>query len=118
MQISYGRNSFLLTGDIGRAVEKTLVEQNQPLKSQVLKSPHHASNSSSSSGFLKAVAPEIVVISVGRGNMYGLPNREVLARYGDLGAKVYRTDLYGAVEITANRQELSVRTSLTPSPDK
>jgi competence protein ComEC len=118
MQISYGRNSFLLTGDIGRAVEKTLVEQNQPLKSQVLKSPHHASNSSSSSGFLKAVAPEIVVISVGRGNMYGLPNREVLARYGDLGAKVYRTDLHGAVEITANKQELSVRTAIRPSQVK
>ena len=118
MQISYDSNSFLLTGDIGKEVEKTLIEQNAPLRSHVLKSPHHASDSSSSSGFLEAVAPEIVVISVGRGNRYGLPNKDVLTRYSDLGAKIYRTDIHGAVEITANKQEISVRTALTPSLDK
>ncbi len=117
MQISYGQNSFLLTGDIGKEVEEILVEGNTPLRSRVLKSPHHGSHSSSSQEFLGVVAPEIVVISVGRGNIYGLPNREVLVRYLDTGAKVYRTDIHGAVEITANRQEFSVRTALIPLPD-
>jgi competence protein ComEC len=112
LQISYGSNSFLLTGDIGREVEQKLLEQNISLKSQVLKSPHHASDSSSSLRFLEAVFPEIVVISVGRGNMYGLPNDNVLSRYSDIGAKVYRTDIHGAVEISANKKEISVRTSL------
>jgi competence protein ComEC len=117
MQISHGQNSFLLTGDIGKEVEEILVEGNSPLGTRVLKSPHHGSHSSSSSKFLGAVAPEIVVISVGRGNIYGLPNREVLARYIDTGAKVYRTDIHGAVEITADRKKLSVRTALTPLPN-
>jgi competence protein ComEC len=114
MHISYGSSSFLLTGDIGKEVENKLVEHNTPLKSHVLKSPHHASDSSSSSRFLKAVNPEIVIISVGKGNRYGLPNNDVLARYSDLGARVYRTDIHGAVEITATRQDISVRTALTP----
>jgi competence protein ComEC len=118
LQISHGLNSFLLTGDIGKAVEKMLVEYNTPLRSQVLKSPHHGSNSSSSSEFLKSVAPDIVVISVGRGNRYGLPNKDVLARYADVGARVYRTDVHGAVEIMANKQELSVHTALSSSLDE
>jgi competence protein ComEC len=118
MQISYGANSFLLTGDIGKEVEQRLVEHYVLLKSHVLKSPHHASDSSSSLRFLKAVAPEIVVISVGKGNRYGLPSSDVLARYSDIEAKVYRTDIHGAVEITADKQEISVRTALTTSQDK
>ena len=115
VSLSFGSNSFLLTGDIGKAVEKQLIANKSLLKSRVLKSPHHGSHSSSSSEFLEAVSPEIVVISVGRGNRYGLPNTDVLARYSAHGAKVYRTDLYGAVEITASKTEISVRTALTPT---
>jgi competence protein ComEC len=111
LQISYGSNTFLLTGDIGKEVEQRLVDHNVPLKSHVLKSPHHGSNSSSSLQFLEAVDPEILVISVGRGNRYGLPNTDVLDRYSDIGAKIYRTDIHGAVEITADKQKISVRTA-------
>jgi competence protein ComEC len=118
MHISYGLNSFLLTGDIGKEVEKRLVEHKTPLKSHVLKSPHHASHSSSSAEFLDAVSPKIVVISVGERNRYGLPNKDILSRYSDFGARVYRTDIHGAVEITADKQEILVRTALTPPQDR
>jgi competence protein ComEC len=110
---SYGSNSFLLTGDIGKGVERRLVEAQILPKCQILKSPHHGSNSSSSQEFLKAVSPEIVIISVGRGNRYGLPNTDILARYSLNGAQVYRTDKHGAIEITATEQDFSVRTALT-----
>jgi competence protein ComEC len=116
MSISYGSSSFLLTGDIGKDVENSLVVNGTLLESQVLKSPHHGSQSSSSALFLEAVSPEIIVISVAQGNRYGLPNTDVLARYSKYGAKVYRTDRHGAVEITASKQKLSVRTALTPIP--
>lgn len=115
MTLSYGLNSFLLTGDIGKDVEKRLIETAALPECQVLKSPHHASQSSSSPEFLEATSPEIVVISVGRGNRYGLPNSGVLARYAALGAKIYRTDLHGAVEITSTKQDISVRTALKPA---
>ena len=115
MTLSYGLNSFLLTGDIGKDVEKRLVEAGSLPECQVLKSPHHASDSSSSPEFLESISPEIVVISVGHGNRYGLPNRDVLARYASRGAKVYRTDLHGAVEITSTKKNISVRTALKPA---
>ena len=114
MHLSYGSNSFLFTGDIGREVEETIVEEYGRLQSRILKSPHHGSKSSSSWPFLKRISPEVIVISVGQGNMYGLPSKDVLARYSTLGAKVYRTDRHGAVEITADKKEISVRTALKP----
>jgi competence protein ComEC len=58
------------------------------------------------------VAPEIIVISVGRGNLYGLPHPEILERYRESGAKICRTDVDGAVEIASDGRKISVRTAV------
>ncbi len=115
LKLSYGQTSFLMTGDIGINSERKISEYFSNIKSQVLKSPHHGSRSSSSEGFLERVAPRIVAISVGEGNYYGFPNQEVLERYKRRGANVFRTDIHGAVEIGSNGQTLSVRTSTSKS---
>ena len=111
LRLTYGQISFLLTGDIGIRPEEEIVEKFKDIQSQVLKSPHHGSLSSSSEGFLLRVSPRIVVVSAGEGNIYGFPNSEVLKRYSDIGAKVYRTDIHGAVEISSNGKKISVRTA-------
>ncbi|UCC41194.1 MAG: DNA internalization-related competence protein ComEC/Rec2, partial [Candidatus Aminicenantes bacterium] len=111
LRISYGQTSFLLAGDIGIDAEREILENVNEIKSQVLKSPHHGSNSSSSTTILRSVAPRIVVITVGEGNRYGLPDQEVLEKYGKIGARIYRTDLHGAVEVSSDGQRISVRTS-------
>lgn len=110
LRISYGSTSFLLPSDIGINPEREILERAGELKSQVLKSPHHGSNSSSSILFLKGVAPEVIVISVGRSNAFGLPQADILERYRESGAKIYRTDLDGAVEISSDGQKISIRT--------
>ena len=110
LRISFGSTSFLLPSDIGINTEREILERVGELKSQVLKSPHHGSNSSSSALFLKGVAPEVIVISVGRSNAVGLPRAEILERYRESGAKIYRTDLDGAVEISSDGQKISIRT--------
>jgi competence protein ComEC len=111
LRIVYGQTSFLLTGDIGKAVEEELERVIPTLQSQVLKSPHHGSDSSSSEDFLKAVAPQIVVICVGKGNVYNLPHRSVLGRYEQYKAKIYRTDQVGAVELSSDGRTITVRTA-------
>jgi competence protein ComEC len=115
LQIINGHDSFLLTGDIEREVETKILKGPASVDSTVLKSPHHGSKSSSTPEFIEGVSPEIIVISVGRGNWYGLPHPDVLERYADIGAAVYRTDLHGAIEITSNKEGISVRTAATPS---
>ncbi|MFC2164239.1 DNA internalization-related competence protein ComEC/Rec2 [Acidobacteriota bacterium] len=114
LRIMHGQHSFLLTGDIEREIEAQILKNHTDVDSTVLKSPHHASISSSSSEFLERVSPEIIVISVGKGNWYGLPHPEVLERYKHVGAKVFRTDIHGAIEITSDKQGISVRTAVTP----
>jgi competence protein ComEC len=111
LRVSLGGESFLLTGDVEAAVEAEIVDSGANIEAQVLKSPHHGSRSSSSPAFLAAVRPEIVVISVGRGNLYNFPHPEPLSRYGGLGARVYRTDLDGAVRISTDGKTLAVATS-------
>jgi competence protein ComEC len=111
LRISYGQTAFLLTSDIGKKVEKELVQSSFALQSDVLKSPHHGSDTSSSEEFLSAVAPRFLIISVGAGNRYSLPDPEVIQRYQETGAQIYRTDRTGAVEISSDGQNLSLRTA-------
>ncbi len=112
LRLSYDEISFLLTGDVGVASEADILEACGDIRSQVLKSPHHGSDSSSSTAFLHEVDPSIVIISVGVGNIYGVPDQAVLDRYREIEAKVYRTDHHGAVEISSNGKEMFIRTAV------
>jgi len=103
--------SILLAADIGRASEKAIVDDQIIVRSQVLKSPHHGSRTSSSAAFLAAVEPRVAVISAGRGNIYGVPHPEILKRYEAAGMLVLRTDLDGAVEISVRTPGLHIRTA-------
>ncbi len=112
LRLTYGQTSFLLPGDIGTKAEKEILETGLEIQSQLLKSPHHGSKTSSSAVFLEKVKPQLVIISVGKGNRYGFPNKEVLARYKQFGLKIYRTDLDGAVEALSDGHKISTRTSV------
>ncbi len=114
LRLSYGRTSFLFTGDIGQKAEQDILENMRIIKSDILKSPHHGSLSSSSEEFLSAVNPSVIVICVGENNRYNFPNPIILQRYKEQGATLYRTDTHGAIEITSDGQEFSVRTALNP----
>jgi competence protein ComEC len=104
----------LLPGDIGQGVEDELVEA-RGLRAIVLKAPHHGSLTSSSQGFLTAVAPSVIVVSAGEGNRYGVPNPEVLLRYAATGAAVFRTDRDGAGEVRLGPEGPRVRGAAGPA---
>jgi competence protein ComEC len=109
IKIALGRTAFLLTGDVGAATERELLEAGLDLGSAVLKAGHHGSASSTSTAFLAAVRPKAVLVSAGEGNTYGFPSPEVLGRCRNAGAEVFRTDIDGAVEISADGRRLLVR---------
>lgn len=112
LRLTYGATVFLLAGDIAADAERRLAGSGRDLRATVLKSPHHGSRSSSSMEFLDAVSPEIVVISVGRNNRYGLPHADVVARYDQRGVRVLRTDRDGAVEIRSDGVRTTIRTAV------
>ena len=111
LRITDHKTAFLLTGDIETPAEKDILGSECPVEATVLKAPHHGSRSSSTQEFLQAVSPHILVISVGRNNRYNFPDPLVLQRYTKIGARVYRTDREGAIEITSQPQGWFVRTA-------
>lgn len=108
-KLIYGNFSMLLTGDAEQEAEAHMLEKFAgELRSTVLKSGHHGSNTSSSPAFLKAVAPEVAIISVGVNNDYHHPHPSTLKKYADLKLKVYRTDLNGTVTVTSDGQTYAI----------
>jgi competence protein ComEC len=107
-RLTYGHVSVLLPGDIEAEVEQQLAAGGVSLASMVLKAAHHGSCGSTTEEFLGAVAPEVVVISVGAENRFGHPCAEVLERLGDL--PTYRTDERGAIEIISDGTQVWIET--------
>lgn len=103
----FENNSFLFTGDISKSIEKKLINfQTEKLKSNVLKSAHHGSKTSSSEEFIEKVLPEIAVISAGKENSYGHPHKEVLEILEKFGIKILRTDFDGDIKIISDGQKI------------
>lgn len=97
LRIDYGETSFLFTGDMETRAEEDLLNSGADVSATVLKAGHHGSDTSTGYRFLREVMPEYAVISVGEGNKYGHPDHEVLSRFRDAGAQVYRTDMQGHI---------------------
>lgn len=98
--LRYGTFSALLTGDASASVERALLQKHgEDLRATVLKAGHHGSSTSTSAEFLQIVEPELVVISAGKGNRYGHPAPDVLARVQTAGIEVARTDQDGTISL-------------------
>jgi competence protein ComEC len=107
--VRYGVVRFLLVGDAERAEEDWLLAQHRDeLRADVLKVGHHGSSTSSSDAFLDAVHPDLAVISVGAGNMYGHPSNDVLHGLSRIGAEVLRTDQAGTVIVRTDGVHIEV----------
>jgi len=113
LKITRGGVSFLFPGDIGADAERELIQiAGDRLESTVLIAPHHGSKTSSSRAFLEAVNPEVIVISAGWKNRFHFPHPSVMKRYKEIGARIYRTDLDGAIRMETDGRELVVAPTL------
>ena len=112
LRMTYGRRSFLLTGDIEEPAEECLTALGPGLQSDVLKVAHHGSGTSTSPHFLKEVNPVIAVISAGKVNPFGHPHPEVVRRLQTFPLQLFRTDRQGAVTIRTDGHYLRTATFL------
>ena len=89
------------------AVEESHILRSWPrdsLRADLLKVGHHGSRTSTSTEWLSAVRPKVAVISAGRGNRYGHPHPEVIARLDAADVpEVWRTDRRGSLCIEIRR---------------
>jgi competence protein ComEC len=114
MKLSYGKHSFLFTGDIGAQQEQVLLARGVDLQAQVLKVPHHGKRGSSTGAFLKEVNPDSAVFSCRPYSGRDIPG-DVLNRYRKHAIDVLRTDENGAIQVTSDGSRLTTYTFL---PDR
>jgi competence protein ComEC len=106
MRLVYDNFTFLFTGDAEEKAEQEMLATGLPLSSLIFKAGHHGSRSSSTTPFLEAIRPQIIVVSSGADNRFGHPHPEMLVRAEAIGASILRTDQLGTIEIITDGQTM------------
>ena len=86
---------FMFMGDASTTTEREILNKYNLSDIYVLKVGHHGSKTSSGKKFINEINPKYSIISVGKNNRYGHPNKEVLDNLED--SKIYRTDQDGSI---------------------
>ena len=97
IKLTNGDNSFIFTGDAESTSEKAMCESGIDLSCDVLVPGHHGSATATSWDFLQATVPEYAVISCGKDNQYGHPDKDVMDKLESMDIQVYRTDKQGTI---------------------
>ena len=95
-------------GDASITTEKEIMNKYNLSDIDVLKVGHHGSKTSSSKEFINEINPKYSIISVGKDNKFGHPNKEVPDNLKE--SKIYRTDKDGSVKFKIKNDKLKVKT--------
>ena len=98
----------MFMGDASTTAEKEILDKYNLLEIDVLKVGHHGSTTSSSIEFINEINPVYSIISVGKNNRYGHPNKEVLNNLEK--SKIYRTDMDGSIMFKIKNYDLKIET--------
>ncbi len=98
---------FLFMGDAGIEKEKDILDKYNLKDIDVLKVGHHGSKTSSSKSLINEINPKYSIISVGKNNRYGHPNKEVLDVLNN--SKIYRTDQDGSIMFKIKNNRLKIK---------
>ena len=99
---------FMFMGDAGVDKEKDILDKYNISNIDVLKVGNHGSKTSSGKVFIDGINPKYSIISVGKNNRYGHPNKEVLNNLD--GSKIYRTDQDGSIMFKIKKNKLRIAT--------
>lgn len=106
--LKYQDYTFLFMGDASKLTEEDVIKKYKLPKIDFLKVGHHGSKTSSSKEFISKINPKYSIISVGRKNKYGHPNKEVLNNLDN--SKIYRTDQDGSIMFKIKDNKLEIET--------
>lgn len=99
---------LLFMGDASINTEKDIMNNYDIGDVFILKVGHHGSKTSSSEEFINSVNPKYSIISVGKNNKFGHPNKKVLDNLSN--SKIYRTDIDGSIMFKIKKDKLRIET--------
>jgi competence protein ComEC len=115
LRVDWGTFGAVLATRSGPAETVTLLA-GLSLHPTVLKVSGNGSRRGTAPEFLATVSSRLAVIPVATRNPFGHPAPAVLARFGAVGATVYRTDQDGAIDIRSGGHRVWVRAWARPGP--
>lgn len=100
--LEFGHFRALYTGDSERRELAAWLRTETLPNVTLVKVSHHGARNGTTMDWILATRPRLALISVGT-NSYGHPATEVEYAWTEAGARVYRTDSSGTIELTAAR---------------
>ena len=91
------QKDFLIMGDAPTYVEKEIIKHEDHIPCDILKVGHHGSNTSTCEEWIKYLDPKEAIISCGKNNRFGHPNKEVVNLLNKYQIKMHRTDIEGTI---------------------
>ena len=88
---------FLIMGDAPKWVENEIVNDYESIPCDILKVGHHGSDTSSADKFIQYTSPEVAIVSCGKNNKFGHPNKSVVDTLNKYHIPIRRTDLEGTI---------------------
>jgi len=98
-----GDIDYFSAGDMETESMAALLRRYPQTPAGILKASHHGARNGGTN-IIKAISPEVLLISSGKDNSYGHPHPETLQAAKEVGAQVFRTDQSGTVLLTFTEQ--------------
>jgi competence protein ComEC len=110
MKLAWNEISFIFMADTTAETELELISGRADICCSVIKIGHHGSNTSTCHEFLSVAKPCAAVISAGKDNPYGHPDKEVVLRILEFTGEdnLFITSEHGTVEFITDGNKLWV----------
>ena len=99
-RVSFGAEHALFVGDATENAQRALMESGEDITASVLKISHHGGRVDTTRAFLRAVGPQLALISCGAENSYGHPHTQTISALKEQQIIYYRTDVHGNTVLT------------------
>lgn len=106
VKLTYKNFSILFPADIYSIVEEQLLGKN--LNSDVLLLSHHGHKDASSRGFLKAINPDVSIVSTRKDNPFGFPHQETVERLNNLKIPLLELNRYGTLTLSTDGNSFDI----------
>lgn len=106
LRLTYGTTTIMIPGDASQRAQMAALSGGSALQSDVLILPQHGTVASLADDFLRATAPQIVMLQADPANRQGDPNEDTLAKLE--GLTLYRTDEGGTIHLVSDGENIHV----------
>ena len=114
MLMQSGNKKILFTGDLNRAIGTWLAQHGQNLKADILKVPHHGTESTVPDSFFDAVNPSAGLVPAPRALWYSDRSRRIRNWFKKKGIPVYVNGEVGTVQVIIQNNNMEI----IPGPQK